>query len=87
MNLTSNQPRVLIVDDEKFIRDILADFLTMEGYAVRTAEDGTQAVAELERTSFNLVISDLKMDGMDGMQEMQGATEVEVGRHFLDALA
>ena len=39
---TSNEerPRVLIVDDEKFIRDILADFLGMEGYVVRTAEDG-----------------------------------------------
>jgi CheY-like chemotaxis protein len=31
------RPRVLIVDDEKFIRDILADFLGMEGYVVRTA--------------------------------------------------
>jgi CheY-like chemotaxis protein len=37
---TDERPRVLIVDDEKFIRDILADFLGMEGYHVRTAEDG-----------------------------------------------
>ena len=47
VTIPPEQPRVLIVDDEKFIRDILADFLTMEGYAVRTADDGTQAVNEL----------------------------------------
>src|ERR1700722_19871863 len=41
------RPRVLIVDDEKFIRDILADFLGMEGYIVRTAEDGAAALSEL----------------------------------------
>ena len=40
---SDERPRVLIVDDEKFIRDILADFLGMEGYQVRTAEDGAAA--------------------------------------------
>ena len=55
------RPRVLVVDDEKFIRDILADFLGMEGYVVRTAEDGSSALAELGRAHYDLVISDLKM--------------------------
>ena len=40
--------RILVVDDEKFIRDILADFLGMEGYVVRTAEDGAAALDELD---------------------------------------
>ena len=41
-------PRILVVDDEKVIREILADFLSMEGFWVRTAEDGpvARAVAE-----------------------------------------
>ena len=43
----ADRPRILIVDDEKFIRDILADFLGMEGYVVRTAEDGTAALREI----------------------------------------
>ena len=42
-----DRPRVLVVDDEKFIRDIIADFLGMEGYIVRTAEDGVSATNEL----------------------------------------
>lgn len=62
------RPRVLVVDDEKFIRDILADFLGMEGYVVRTAEDGSAAVTELARASYDIVISDLKMPRMGGLE-------------------
>jgi response regulator RpfG family c-di-GMP phosphodiesterase len=62
------RPRVLIVDDEKFIRDILADFLGMEGYIVRTAEDGAAALDELNSAHYDLVISDLKMPRMGGIE-------------------
>ena len=62
------RPRVLIVDDEKFIRDILADFLGMEGYIVRTAEDGAAALTELDNAHYDLVISDLKMPRMGGIE-------------------
>ncbi len=72
-----DQPRVLVVDDEKFIRDILADFLTMEGYAVRTAEDGNQALTELSRSSFDLVISDLKMPKMGGLDLLSHVTRLQ----------
>src|SRR5580698_5210620 len=62
------RPRVLIVDDEKFIRDILADFLGMEGYVVRTAEDGAAALVELGRTRYDMILSDLKMPRMGGIE-------------------
>jgi len=65
--LPEDRPRVLVVDDEKFIRDIIADFLGMEGYIVRTAEDGSSAVNELERARYDMVISDLKMPRMGGL--------------------
>ncbi|MCL2723889.1 MAG: response regulator [Polyangiaceae bacterium] len=63
--------RVLIVDDEKFIRDILADFLGMEGYVVRTAEDGKAALSELHHAQYDLVISDLKMPRMGGIELLE----------------
>lgn len=75
MLLTDERPRVLVVDDEKFIRDILADFLGMEGYVVRTAEDGTAALAELERVRYDLVISDLKMPKMGGIELLEQTTK------------
>jgi len=63
--------RVLIVDDEKVIREILSDFLSMEGYVVRTVEDGMQALKELEQRSYNLVITDLKMPRMGGLELLE----------------
>ena len=69
----SDQPgeevaRILVVDDEEVIREILADFLTMEGFQVRTAEDGGSALVELSRSRFDLVLSDLKMPNMGGLE-------------------
>ncbi len=77
VTILPEQPRVLVVDDEKFIRDILSDFLTMEGYAVRTASDGTQAVTELSRAHFDLVISDLKMPRMGGLDLLQHVAKLQ----------
>ncbi len=62
------QPRVLVVDDERFIRDVLADFLAMEGYAVRTASDGEAALGELRNRVFDIVVSDLKMPNVGGLE-------------------
>ncbi len=76
-----DRPRVLVVDDEKFIRDIIADFLGMEGYIVRTAEDGVSATNELERARYDMVISDLKMPKMGGLDLLR-----EVARAHPDTL-
>jgi response regulator RpfG family c-di-GMP phosphodiesterase len=73
-----DSPRVLVVDDEKVIREILSDFLTMEGYVVRTVEDGAAALNELERRSYNLVISDLKMPGMGGLELLEKIEHLKV---------
>jgi response regulator RpfG family c-di-GMP phosphodiesterase len=66
--LHDESPRVLVVDDEKVIREILSDFLTMEGFLVRTAEDGEAALGELRRRAYDMVISDLKMPRLGGLE-------------------
>jgi response regulator RpfG family c-di-GMP phosphodiesterase len=68
---TLDRPRLLIVDDEKYIRDILADFLGMEGYYVRTASDGAAALNELQQAHYDLIISDLKMPRMGGIELLE----------------
>src|SRR3954470_14496152 len=80
-SLPEDRPRILVVDDEKVIRDMLADFLGMEGYVVRTAEDGTTALGELEKGHYDLVISDLKMPRMGGIQLLDA-----IGKTAPDAL-
>jgi len=71
-------PRILVVDDEKVIREILSDFLTMEGFLVRTVEDGEAAVEELQRRSYNLVISDLKMPRMGGLELLENINRLSL---------
>ncbi len=60
--------RILIVDDEKAIRDGLRKVLEGEGYQVELSHNGYSAVEKLQDTEFELVVTDLKMPGMDGME-------------------
>lgn len=71
----AERPAVLIVDDEPLIRDILADFLGMEGYMVRTAGDGVAALEELALRPYELMISDLKMPRMGGLELLDQVRE------------
>jgi len=73
---SEERPRILIVDDEKFIRDILADFLGLEGYTVRTASDGKVALETLTAAHYDLVISDLKMPRMGGIELLEEIPKV-----------
>lgn len=65
---TQQSPRVLVVDDEKVIREILYDFLKSEGYEVITAVNGREALDRLVAEHFDVVITDLKMPEMGGME-------------------
>ena len=67
----SDAARILVVDDEKVIREILTEFLTMEGYQVGAAEDGQKALDELALRPYDLIISDLKMPRMSGLQLLE----------------
>ncbi len=59
--------RVLVVDDDASLRRILEYNLAQEGYAVATAASGEDALERLEKATFELVVTDIKMPGMDGM--------------------
>jgi signal transduction histidine kinase/CheY-like chemotaxis protein len=58
--------RVLVVDDEPGIREVLQELLMASGYTVDTAADGCEALKRIENNQFDLVISDLCMPGLDG---------------------
>ncbi|MDP8211540.1 MAG: response regulator, partial [Candidatus Stygibacter australis] len=63
--------RVLIVDDDKNIRDLLEEFLRDEGYLTTSAVDGEDALDKLEYQKFDLYVLDICMPRMDGMQLMK----------------
>jgi two-component system, OmpR family, response regulator MprA len=58
--------RILVVEDETAIRELIADFLELEGYQVEQAAHGGQALAIVERVRPDLVVLDLMMPVMDG---------------------
>lgn len=59
-------PRILVVDDEPFIRDLLADFFVKSDYEVVVAHDGESGIAECRRSSFDVALVDLKMPDQTG---------------------
>ena len=71
------QGRVLIVDDEKAMLLALKGLLGKEGYQVETAASGEEALRRIETGSFHLVITDLSMDGTNGMQVLEHARAVD----------
>ncbi|MFN7915412.1 MAG: sigma-54 dependent transcriptional regulator [Vicinamibacterales bacterium] len=70
-------PRVLVVDDERSMRELLAIVLKREGYDVVLAENGKTAVAALERGPFDLLISDIKMPDMSGVDVLRAAKQLD----------
>lgn len=63
--------KILVVDDEASIRKSLKDVLSMENYEVQTAKDAEDALEQLHQKSFDLVISDIKMPKVDGLELLQ----------------
>lgn len=59
--------RILVVDDELLIRDLLYDFFSGQGWDIVVADGGQKAVQYLKNQQFDLVLTDLKMPDMDGL--------------------
>ena len=72
------EKKILVVDDEKDVRDVLYDLLTFEGFDVETVEDGETALEKLLRTHYDLLITDLNMPKMDGIELLDRIFENKV---------
>jgi len=68
---------ILIVDDEEIMSEVLKDLLEKEGYAVEVAEDGLIGLELFTRDRFDMVISDIQMTGLDGIQLLQKIKEID----------
>jgi len=68
--------RILVIDDERSIRNTLKDILEYEKYSVELAEDGIKAFDKIKAASFDVVLCDIKMPGMDGIEVLEKLQEV-----------
>jgi len=65
------QHRVMIIDDERIVGDMAKMSLEQDGYLVETFLNGESALARLNQERFDVVVTDLKMKGIDGMQVLK----------------
>ncbi len=66
---------VLVVDDERAVRESIKMILEYDKYDVQFAEDGPSALARIQGTAFDMVLLDIRMPGMDGMHVLERVKE------------
>lgn len=63
--------KILLVDDEKLIRDVVREYLELDGFLIDEADDGVEAVAMALKNDYNLIIMDIMMPKKDGYQAVR----------------
>ncbi len=71
-----NQYRIMVIDDEKIVCDMAKMTLQQEGYIVETFLSGEPALERLKEEKFDVVITDLKMKGIDGMEILRNVNKL-----------
>ena len=75
--------KILIADDEKTIRESLRQVLSEEGYETDTAEDGQEALNKIHDTDYDVVLTDIKMPNVDGMELLEKAAQFSPNTFFI----
>jgi DNA-binding NtrC family response regulator len=75
--MTNERTRILVVDDEEIVRESLGGWLEKDGYTVAILPDGPSALKKLEAERWSILIVDLKMPGMDGLQVLEEAKKLQ----------
>lgn len=69
------EKKILIVDDDEQILELLSEIMEEEGFSTDVASDGKEAFKKLENGNYHLVISDIRMPGIDGFEVLQQVKE------------
>ena len=73
--MVNQPPLILVVDDEPYFREIFSKKLTAEGFRVEVAQDGEEAIRKAKQLKFDLILMDVKMPGIDGVEAMLAIKE------------
>jgi DNA-binding NtrC family response regulator len=75
--MSNKKEKILVVDDEKIVRESLFHWFQEEGYQVDTAEDGETALRIFDKNKFDLLLVDMKMPGMSGLELLDKVKEID----------
>ncbi|MEW6187351.1 MAG: response regulator [Thermodesulfobacteriota bacterium] len=78
--MSKNGIKILVVDDDEIVREVISSLLISEGYAVVSARDGLEAIKTLKMEKIHLVITDLRMPGADGIEVLRESIRLEPDR-------
>ena len=81
--MTESHERILVVDDEENVRVLFSRILQKEGYEVECASSGSEAIEKLANNCFDLVVTDLKMNGVDGLDVVRKGKTVNQTMPFI----
>lgn len=73
--MTENKCRLMVIDDEPIVCRRLKQILEKSGYEVDAFSDGSNAIKALEERPYNIIVTDLKMEGMDGMSILESVKQ------------
>jgi len=81
--------KIIVVDDEEIVLSLICDTLEDEGYDIKTASNGEDALKIIEQDTFDLIISDIRMPGIDGIELIKRTREIqpEIGVIFMTGYA
>jgi len=69
--------KILIVDDEKSMCQYLAIMLKKEGYSIKTVNNGKKAIKEISSSNYDVLLTDIRMEGIDGIEVLKQAKEID----------
>jgi DNA-binding NtrC family response regulator len=75
--MSNERTRILVVDDEEIVRESLGGWLEKDGYTIAVAPDGPSAIEKIKGERWSILIVDLKMPGMDGLQVLEEAKRLQ----------
>jgi len=75
--MSKERTRILVVDDEEIVRESLSAWLEKDGYTLATAPDGETAVERIKNERWSILLVDLKMPGIDGLQVLEEAKKLQ----------
>ena len=75
--------KILIVDDDKVLRNELAEYLTREGHEVQSVDSGKEALKMVRKKDYKLLFTDLKMPGMNGIDVLREVKKLRPNIHMV----
>ena len=81
--MNNDKKRILVVEDDEEMRSLLKDFIEAEGFETDSASNGSEAFRKLAKESFDLIITDVRMPGLTGLDILPGVRKLQPGASII----